>query len=118
MATGKTMEFGRVEYTIQNPESGSGARTLKLTLIGQGDEDTLERLGLAALRRRRIIRLANEARLQGTLLGYEDLSALLLTSLATLKRDITLIEQSGEAVPLKGRRKNGNGLDKVTYGEI
>jgi len=106
------MEFGKVEYTIQPPGTGNGDRTLKLTLIGQGDEDTLERLGLAALRRKRILRLASEARIQGTLLGYEDLSALLLTSLATLKRDIVIIEQAGETVPLRGRRKNGNGQGK------
>jgi hypothetical protein len=39
------------------------------------------------------------------LLGYEDLSLLLLTSLATLKRDISCLEAKGLEVLLRGRRK-------------
>ncbi len=106
------MDFGKIEYSVSNGGAG-GATVLRLTLIGQGDDDVLKREGLAGLRRRRIIRLANEARLQGLLLAYEDLSALLFTSLATLKRDVRQIEQVGEQVPLRGRRNGQRMKDGV-----
>jgi len=100
------MDFGKIEYALSGSD---GVKSLRLTLVGQGDEEALCRAGLAGLRRKRILRLANEARIQGKLLGYDDLSVLLLTSLATLKRDVTKLEREGEFVPLRGRRKNGNG---------
>jgi hypothetical protein len=97
------MDFGKIAYTLTDG-NGDGPRTLRLTLIGQGDEDTLGKEGLAGLRRKRIVRLTNEARLQGALLSYEDLSVLLFTSLATLKRDVKQLDSEGDPVPLKGRR--------------
>lgn len=104
------MDFGKVEYVVEAGDgNGRAARKIKLTLIGQGDEDILRLKGLAGLRRKRILRLAKEAEMQGSLLGYEDLSGLLLTSLATLKRDVSHMERQGYTVPLRGRRKNGNG---------
>ncbi|MBI5640938.1 MAG: DUF1670 domain-containing protein [Nitrospirae bacterium] len=109
------MEFGRVEYICLEQKNGKGSspRVLSLTLVGQGDEDLLFKKGLKALRQKRIMRLTEEAEEQGCLLGYEDLSALLLTSLATLKRDISEIEKNGIRVSLKGRRNNGNGKKTV-----
>ena len=97
------MEFGKVEYSVNN----GGARRLRLTLVGQGDEDTLRQDGLAGLRRKRIVRLTDEAQEQGVLLGYKDLADLLLTSMATLKRDVNFLEEMGHSVLLRGRRKNG-----------
>jgi|Deesub1362A_J573_1020465.scaffolds.fasta_scaffold00004_412 Fic family protein len=102
------MDFGRVEYIVFETSNGSGVKKLKLTLIGQDDEEILRQEGLAGLRRRRIIRLTNEAEKQGSLLSYEDLAGLLLTSLATLKRDVNYLEKQGYVVPLKGRRKNAS----------
>lgn len=104
------MDFGTVEYMLFEA-AGGAPRKLRLTLIGQGDELTLREGGLAGLRRRRIFRLASEAAKQGCLLSYEDLSGLLLTSRATLKRDVLCIEKDGHFVPLKGRKKNGNGRE-------
>jgi Fic family protein len=95
-------EFGRIEYILRN---GSKARKVLLTLIGQSDEDILKREGLRGLRLRRLVRLTREAEEQGSLLSYEDLSALLLTSISTLKRDIAYLERKGIRVPIKGRRK-------------
>lgn len=99
------MDYGKVEYLVNN--NGHGAAKLRLTLVGQGDEDTLSAEGIAGLRRRRIVRLTEEANQQGVLLSYEDLAGLLLVSTATLKRDIGMIESEGRVVRLKGRRKNG-----------
>lgn len=95
------MEFGRIEYFLKN---GSYKKIL-LTVIGQSDEDILKKEGLRKLRLRRILRLTHEAQEQGVLLSYEDLSALLLCSVSTLKRDVAFLERSGKSVPLKGRRK-------------
>lgn len=99
------MEFGRIEYLLRN---GSSGKKVLLTLIGQSDEFILKRDGLRALRLRRILRLTHEAEEQGHLLSYEDLSALLVTSVSTLKRDVAYLEKKGHRVPLKGRRKRRN----------
>lgn len=103
------MDFGKVEYLVFD---GNGAEpvSLWLTLIGQGDEETLRREGLAGLRRKRIMRLTQEAEEQGQTLSYEDLCNLLLSSLATVKRDVHCLESQGIPVVLKGRRRGGNGL--------
>lgn len=96
------MDFGRIEYFLKN----GSVRKIFLTIVGQSDEEVLKREGLRGLRLRRILRLTHEAEEQGTLLRYEDLSALLLTSISTLKRDVAYLERHGNKVPLKGRRKN------------
>lgn len=100
------MDFGKVEYIVR---SGSKELKLRLTLVGQGDGEVLRKMGLAGLRRQRILRLTDEAQKQGSPLGYEDLSSLLLSSLATLKRDVFRLESGGVEVQIRGRRKNGNG---------
>jgi hypothetical protein len=104
------MDFGKIEYVVS--KAGNGEKRLvklRLTLIGQGDDYVLKEEGLAVLRRRRILRLAGEAESQGFALGYRDLSGLLFTSLATIKRDVKCLEEKGVRVPIRGRRKNGNG---------
>jgi len=103
------MDFGKLEYSISSQPNGKN-KVLKLTLIGQGDSDTLRSEGLAALRRKRLLRIVKEAVQQGALLGYEDLSALLVTSVSTLKRDIAYFERIGERIPLKGRRSSVPGM--------
>lgn len=102
------MDFGKIEYIALDGDGGV-PKKLRLTLIGQGDDEMLTESGLAELRRKRIKRIANEAARQGVLLGYRDLSGLLFTSLATVKRDVRCIEEEGIVVPIRGRRKNGNG---------
>lgn len=101
------MDFGKVEYIIFE-SNGSGGKRLRLTLVGQGDEHALKEGGLSGLRKRRIVRLTQEAYKQGGLLSYKDLAGLLLTSLATLKRDVRDLKTKGEFVPIKGRKANGN----------
>lgn len=104
------MEFGKIEYicTLQKHGKEPVATTLNLTLIGQDDETIFIGRGVRELRLKRIMRLTGEADEQGCLLGYEDLSALLLTSVATLKRDISYLEKHDKVVRLRGRRKKRN----------
>lgn len=103
------MDYGKIEY-VCGGRSGSGGpndKTLVLTLIGQGDEDVLLKHGITALRRRRIVRLTQEAASQGCVLSYNDLRALLSTSLATLKRDTAYLEKEGYGIAIRNRRGNG-----------
>lgn len=91
------MDLGKVEYMADGI-------SLLLTLVGREDLEILKSEGLAGLRRKRLMRLSSEAVSQGALLGYEDLCCLLISSLSTLKRDVSIIEEAGISVPLKGRR--------------
>lgn len=95
------MDFGKVEYMV----NGIG---LRLTLIGEDDVDILKDEGLASLRRRRLVRLTNEAVSHGVLLSYDDLCCLLVSSLSTLKRDVSIIEGAGLSVLIKGRRRRNS----------
>jgi len=109
------MDFGKLRYYIaaknkvkakvEAEAKDFSAKTLMLTLIDMSDEDILRSQGLSELRKKRIVRLTEEARKQGMLLSYEDLNALLLSSVSTLKRDVNSLERQGCAVHLKGRRK-------------
>jgi hypothetical protein len=96
-----------VESKLVFQSSGTAGKggTLRLTLVGDGDAETLKREGVSALRRKRLIRLASEAFEQGCPIGYRELSDLLFTSVSTLKRDVAYIEQRGGIVPIRGRRK-------------
>lgn len=69
-------------------ESKARLKSLKLTVCSEDENMVLNEKGLAALRRQRLQRLIEEAREQGAKLSYRDLSLILLTSKATLKRDI------------------------------
>lgn len=97
------MDYGKIDYTCR--ANGSGDIVLRLTLIGQRDDDVISAQGIAALRQKRIVRLTREAEQQGCLLGYEDLQSLLLTSLSTIKRDVMYLESRNLRIPLRNRRK-------------
>lgn len=102
------MEFGKIEYKcVGHKGEDAGVRIINLTLVGLDDKDVLVNSGVRELRINRIMRLTQEAKRQGCMLGYEDLSALLLTSVSTLKRDISHLGRKGYMVPIRGRRKNG-----------
>lgn len=77
-------------------------RTLKLTVCS---EDDVSMSGLAALRRKRLSRLLNEAMAQGARLSYSDLRLIMLSSKATLKRDVSYLRRLGQEMPLKGKRQ-------------
>jgi len=93
---------GVLHYWV--PDGKDRLKKIMLTLAGGGDERTLAREGLSALRRERLLRLAREAEEQGSPLSYNDLSDLLLCSLATLKRDIGLLKKQGIDVPLRKKK--------------
>ncbi|MBI5640978.1 MAG: DUF1670 domain-containing protein [Nitrospirae bacterium] len=85
---------GNLIYWVR--ESRNSLKSLKLTIWSDGDSTILNRWGLAELRRQRMLRLLEEAKNQGARLSYKDLSLIMLTSKATLKRDskITLRDKT------------------------
>lgn len=86
---------GRLIYKVVD---GNQLRQLHLTVCH--DED-LKHGSLSELRRKRIIRLLQEAKQQGYLLSYRDLNLILLSSLATLKRDIRYLRNQGIEIFIK-----------------
>lgn len=70
-------------------------RSLKLTVCAEED-----RGGMMSVRRRRLSRLLEEASLQGGRLSYRDLSMIMLSSKATLKRDMSHLRRSGFKIPV------------------
>lgn len=80
-------------------EGENRLRSLKLTVCSEDDRQIA---GLQAMRRRRLSRLLNEAMTQGARLSYKDLRIIMLTSKATLKRDVSYLRKRGVEMPLKG----------------
>lgn len=76
---------------------------VRLELTAPEDLGVLATKGLAATRQRRVSRLARQARVQGGLLTIEDLSYLLTSSPATIKRDLSALRAEGESVPTRGQ---------------
>jgi hypothetical protein len=84
---------------------------VRLELAAPEDVQVLQAKGLAAMRQRRLARLARQARVQGALLTVEDLAYLTCSSPATVKRDLAALRARDEAVPTRGQvRDIGPGL--------
>lgn len=77
-------------------------RSVRLTLCSADDRVSK---GLAELRRRKLSRLLDEAMRQGARLSYRDLSLIMLTSKATLKRDVSYMRRLGQDMPLRGAER-------------
>lgn len=90
---------GRLIYKV---EEGTRLLRLRLTVC---HEDDLKQGSSSEIRRRRIIRLLREAKEQGYLLSYRDLNLILLSSRATLKRDISYLKKQGMEIPIKNGKK-------------
>jgi hypothetical protein len=92
--------------TYWKSNGGHEPRALRLTVI---TEQEAGRGGLAGLRRKRLMRLVAEARLQGARLTYSDLSMIMLSSRATLKRDVGFLRRLGHDVPIGRENPGGEG---------
>ena len=75
---------------------------IHLTFHDRTDIRVLSEEGTSALRRRKVIRMANEALDQGGLLTQEDLAVLLCSSRRTIRRDIKELKVQGIEVPTRG----------------
>jgi hypothetical protein len=85
---------GRLVYWAKSGKST--LKSLTLTVTSDEDSETQGLSSLSELRQRKILMLLEEAQNQGVKLSYRDLSLILLTSKATLKRDIRDIRRKKE----------------------
>ena len=74
--------------------------------MSQTDLDVLSEYGVAAVRKARILRYAEEAYDQGALFTHEDLASLLTVSERTIQRDVKEYEAQGIVVPTRGYIKD------------
>lgn len=90
--------------------------TIRLKLIDfSTDLEALANYGLSGLRRHRLARITRQAYDQGALLSYEDLSMILSTSPATVKRDVALLKHQGLFIMTRGTKHDmGPGISHKT----
>jgi len=74
-----------------------------LTVLADTDAEVLVKQGSPALRKARIHRMAREARKQGGLLSYEDLSLILGVDVTTVRRLVAGLHSEGVSVPTRGQ---------------
>jgi hypothetical protein len=86
---------GTLIYWVKDGENT--LRSLRLTVCAEDDSPGN---GLAKTRRKRLNRLLKEAIKQGARLSYRDLSIIMLSSKATLKRDVNYLRNLGMNIPL------------------
>ena len=79
---------GTLVYWV--PDGANRMRALKLTFCADDD-----RGAIPYIRRKRLARILREAGCQGAKLSYRDLSMIMLSSKATLKRDMRFLRNLG-----------------------
>ncbi|MFQ5641867.1 MAG: DUF1670 domain-containing protein [bacterium] len=114
-----SLSSGEIAYEAVAAEEPAGKHirltrkvTARLRLLDfNSDLQALTDYGLAGLRRHRLCRITKQAYDQGALLSYEDLSMILTTSPATVKRDAALLRQEGKFIMTRGTKHDmGPGL--------
>jgi len=111
------LEPGQLTYLAVSIGSSAGVRLeechrvpVKLSLYAADDLLALSQ-GVGQMRRKRLLRITEEAYEQEGLLSHEDLSVLLGSSLATIKRDVQDLRRQGLHVPTRGQVKDiGKGV--------
>lgn len=86
----KVEASGKLTYWVRDGKNTM--RSLKLTVCDRHDVSVIREAGVSELRRVRIKRLLVESLQQGVKLTHKDLSLILLTSLATIKRDLKALK--------------------------
>ena len=129
---------GQIEATVIGVEERSGKVIEKMEKVrvrltidnGLEDLDVQKSYGMKVLRRRKILRITEEAIEQQGVLSQEDLSKYLGCSVRTIQRDIRALKEGGQEVITRGYLHNiGRGqthkakiiglyLDGLTYSEI
>lgn len=111
-----TYRSGQLKYSCVKMSEPAGKPldrcemvTVRLTLFDSEDRRELPREGCQGCvdtRRRRLLRICDEAREQGGLLSQEDLCELLMCDVRTVRRDIADLRRSGIVVPTRGTVKD------------
>jgi len=112
----RPLQCGEMRYTCVASDEGPGKKlnecrkvTVIVTLLSDEDNGVVvsDEEIQGSVRRRRLARIAEEAREQGGLLTQEDLSQLLMVEERTVRRDIQYLRsQYGIIVPTRGQQKD------------
>jgi hypothetical protein len=121
------LKHGQTKYNCVSAAEGAGKPlkdcqmvTVVLTLLDNSDEDELlatdNKQRQNFIRRRKVTRMADEAKDQGGLLSQEDIATLLGRDVKTIQRDVKGLKELGIIVPTRGQQKDiGPG---VTHREL
>lgn len=101
---------GQVRYQCVDIKAGPGRKLSECALVPtaltvidvEKDRAVLREFGAVALRRSKLMRIAEEAREQGGVLTQEDLGVLLACDERTIRRDIQALRTQGIHVPTRG----------------
>ena len=106
---GEKIHEGQIVFHAASASEPPGKRIsdiktvpVHLTFHDRNDLNVLSEEGTSALRKHKVIRMANEALDQSGLLTQEDLAVLLCTSRRTIRRDVKELKQQGIDVPTRG----------------
>jgi len=106
---GEKIHEGQIVFHAASASEPPGKRIseiktvpIHLTFHDRTDIHVLSEEGTSALRKHKVIRMANEALDQGGLLTQEDLAVLLCSSRRTIRRDIKELKVQGIEVPTRG----------------
>ena len=99
----------KVSEPAGKPLEQCGMVTVRLTLFDREDhrdlpDDACRRS--TDMRRRRLMRICEEAKEQGGLLSQEDLGELLMCDVRTVRRDVAELKRTGIVVPTRGTVKD------------
>lgn len=107
---------GQVRITCIAANEGAGKplelcakRSVILTLFDEEDGKDMSCLSdseIAQMRRRRLCRIAEEAREQDGLLTQEDLAKCLMCSVRTIRRDMETLKALGVVIPTRGQQQD------------
>lgn len=108
--TNRPWKDGQVRYQCVDITAGPGRKLRECPLVPTSlsvidvdqDREVLREHGAVALRRSKLMRIAEEAREQGGVLTQEDLGVLLCCDERTIRRDITALRAKGIHVPTRG----------------
>ena len=101
---------GQIRYQCVDITAGPGRALSECPLVPtalsvidvEKDREVLRQYGAVALRRAKLVRIAEEAREQGGVLTQEDLGVLLACDERTIRRDIKELRVQGIHVPTRG----------------
>ena len=116
-ATLKPIQSGQVRYQCISNTEGPGKPlkdcqmvTVVLTLFDKTDKGdfscNLTRTRATELRRRRLVRIAEEAKEQRGFVTQEDLAELLMCDVRTIRRDTLELKNLGIVIPTRGQQKD------------
>jgi Protein of unknown function (DUF1670) len=106
----RPIEDGQVRYQAVSIKAGAGRKMVECPLVPvvltvidvDDDREVLRAQGAVALRRSKVMRIAEESREQGGVLTQEDLGVLVGCDARTIRRDVQALRSQGIFVPTRG----------------